>query len=215
MDQQLLFFINRTVTHPALDWLMAVMSSFDFWWPLLVAGGVIGVIFGGFRFRAFLVAMGIAIGITDGLVVDTLKGLVGRPRPNEMLEGVRSLDLQHVSPRFLAVGHPLRQSYSVARIQPPHGNSFPSGHASNNFALATVAALFYRRRGWLVYLPATLVAYSRVYVGSHWPSDVVVSALIGTGIAFLVCAGLEKLWAALGPRWVPALHERHPFLLAA
>lgn len=215
MDQQLLFFINRTATHPALDWLMAVMSSFDFWWPLLVAGGAVGAVFGGFRFRAFLVAMGIAIGITDGLVVGTLKGAVGRPRPNEMLEGVRSLDLQHVNPRFLAVGKPLRESYSAARIQPPHGNSFPSGHASNTFALATVAAIFYRRRGWLAYIPAALVAYSRVYVGSHWPTDVMVSAFIGTGLALLVCAALEKLWRALGPRWAPALHERHPSLLMA
>lgn len=215
MDQQLLFLINRSATHPALDWLMAVMSSFDFWWPLLVVGGILGVVFGGFRFRAFVLAAGIAIGITDGLVVDTIKGMVGRPRPNEMLEGVRSIDLEHVSPRFLAVGKPLRESFSEARIQPAHGNSFPSGHASNNFALATVAALFYRRRGWLVYIPAALVAYSRVYVGSHWPSDVLISALIGAGIGLLVCAALEVLWTSLGSRWVPALHERHPHLLTA
>jgi undecaprenyl-diphosphatase len=215
MDQQLLFLINRSTTHPALDWLMAVMSSFDFWWPLLVVGGIVGVIFGGFRFRAFALAVGLAIGVTDGLVVDTIKGMVGRPRPNEMLEGVRSIDLAHVNPRFLALGRPLRESFSEARIQPPHGNSFPSGHASNNFAIATVAALFYRRRGWLVYLPAALVAYSRVFVGSHWPSDVVLSALLGTGLALLVCAGLEKLWSVLGARWAPRLFDRHPHLLTA
>lgn len=193
---------------------MAVMSSFDFWWPILVVGGVLGAVFGGFRFRAFLVAMGLAVGVTDGLVVDTIKGMVGRPRPNEMLEGVRSLDLEHTSPRLIALSRPLRQSYSEARIQPPSGNSFPSGHASNNFALATVAALFFRR-GWLVYVPAALVAYSRVYVGSHWPSDVVVSCLIGTGIGFVVCAVLEALWRWQGPRRLPGIFGRHPHLLAS
>lgn len=215
MDQQLLFFINRSVTHPALDWLMAVMSSFDFWWPLLVVGGIVGVIFGGFRFRAFVLAAGLAIGVNDGLVVKSLKDLVGRPRPNEVLEGVRSLDLEHVSPRFLALTEPLRVSFSEARIQPAHGNSFPSGHASNTFALATVAALFFRRRGWLVYIPAVLVAYSRVYVGSHWPSDVVISAFLGTGLALLVCAALQSLWTIFGARWMPGLFDRHPHLLTA
>ncbi len=194
---------------------MAVMSSFDFWWPLLVVGGIVGVIFGGFRFRAFVLAAGLAIGLNDGLVVKSLKDMVGRPRPNEMLEGVRSLDLEHVSPRILALGEPLRESFSEARIQPAQGNSFPSGHASNTFALATVAALFYRRRGWLVYIPAVLVAYSRVYVGSHWPSDVVISAFLGTGLALLVCAGLEKLWRVFGARWVPQVFDRHPCLLTA
>jgi undecaprenyl-diphosphatase len=193
---------------------MAVMSSFDFWWPILLVGGIIGAIFGGFRFRVFLLAVGLSIGITDGLVVDTIKKAVGRPRPNEVLEGVRSLDLQHTSPRFLAIGKSLRESYSEARILPPHGNSFPSGHASNNFALATVAAVFFRR-GWLVYLPAALVAYSRMYVGSHWPSDVLVSVFIGSGIGFLVCAALEALWRSRGARWVPRLHDRHPTLFAA
>jgi undecaprenyl-diphosphatase len=214
MDQQLLFLINRSVSHPALDRLMAVMSSFDFWWPLLLVGGILGAIFGGFRFRVFLLAVGLAIGLNDGLVVSSLKKAVGRPRPNDVLEGVRSLDLEYTTPRFLALGQPLRETYSEARILPPHGNSFPSGHTSNTFALATVSALFFRR-GWLVYLPAVLVACSRVYVGSHWPSDVLVSAFIGTGIAFLICAILEALWRGRGARWVPRLHDRHPTLLAA
>jgi undecaprenyl-diphosphatase len=214
MDQQLLFLINRSGTHPALDTLMAVMSSFDFWWPLLVAGGLLGAIFGGFRFRVFLLAVGLTIGLNDGVVVASLKKAVGRPRPNDTLEGVRSIDLARIKPRFLALGKPLRESYSEARIVPPHGNSFPSGHTSNSFALATVTALFFRR-GWLVYLPAALVGYSRVYVGSHWPSDVLISAFIGTGLGLLVCATLEALWRARGARWIPRWHDRHPSLLAS
>jgi undecaprenyl-diphosphatase len=214
MDQQLLFLINHSAAHPALDWLMAVMSSFDFWWPLLLVGAVIGAIRGGFRFRAFLVAVGLAVGINDGLVVASLKKAVGRPRPNDVLEGVRSVDLAHVRPRFLALGRPLRVSYSEARILAPNGRSFPSGHTSNTFALALVATLFFRR-GWLVYGPALLVALSRVYVGSHWPSDVLISAFLGTGIALLVCALLELLWRTAGAQWLPRLHDRHPSLFTS
>ena len=44
MDQQLLFLVNRTWAHPALDRLMAVMSSLDFWWPFLIALGLVAAI---------------------------------------------------------------------------------------------------------------------------------------------------------------------------
>ena len=215
MDQQLLFLINRTWINPVADWVMAGASSFDLWWPFLALLGVLALIFGGFRMRAMLLAIGLAIGLTDALVVDTIKGAVGRPRPGDTLEGVRSIDLAKAKPRFLAIGRPLHENYSVARIQAPHGNSFPSGHAANNFAVAAVCAVFFRRWGWVVFLPATLVAYSRIYVGSHWPLDVVVSCLIGAGIGVLTAVAMEALWRRYGWRVQPQWHERHPSLLTA
>jgi undecaprenyl-diphosphatase len=215
MDQQLLFLINHTWAHPALDRLMAVMSSFDFWWPFLVAAGVVAALFGGFRMRAMLLTAGLAIAMTDAVAVRMLKDAVGRPRPHEVLEGVRTLDLAFARPRFLALAMPLREDYSVARIRPPRGNSFPSAHAANNFAVAAVCAAFFRRWGWLLLLPAGLVAYSRVYVGSHWQLDVVVSSLLGLGIGLLVVAAIEALWRRWGGRCTPAWHAKHPSLLAA
>jgi undecaprenyl-diphosphatase len=215
MDQQLLFLINHTWAHPALDRLMAVMSSFDFWWPFLVAAGVAAALFGGFRMRAMLLTAGLAIAMTDAVAVRMLKDAVGRPRPHEVLEGVRTLDLAFARPRFLALAMPLREDYSVARIRPPRGNSFPSAHAANNFAVAAVCAAFFRRWGWLLLLPAGLVAYSRVYVGSHWPLDVVVSSLLGLGVGLLMVAAIEALWRRWGGRCTPAWHAKHPSLLAA
>lgn len=60
------------------------------------------------------------------------------------------------------------------------GTSFPSDHAAGSFAFAV--ALFYagRRDGWWALLFAAAVALARVYVGLHWPSDVLAGALIGT-----------------------------------
>lgn len=215
MDQQLLFLINDTWARPWLDYGMAVASSFDFWWPILLLGGVAVAIFGGFRGRMFLVAVGLAVGITDAVVVDTLKGVVGRPRPNEVLEGVRVVDLAPTSVRLMALAEPLRVKYSAARIRPPHGNSFPSGHAANNFAVAAVAAVFFRRWGWIALVPAAVVGYSRVYVGSHWPSDVLVSAFLGAAIGVLVAAALEAIWRRCGERWLPEVFRGHPTLFAA
>lgn len=215
MDQQLLFLINHTWAHPSLDRVMAAVSSFDLWWPLLIVLVVVVAVRGGFRARMFLLAAGISVGITDGLVVDTLKSVVGRPRPHEAVEGVRTLDLGPAKPRFLALNQTLKQEYSVARIKPPHGNSFPSGHASNNFTVAVVCAVFYRRWGWLAFLPAALVAYSRIYVGSHWPLDVLVSCFLGSGIGLLTCASLDAIWRRWGTHLAPKVWSRHPEVLRA
>jgi undecaprenyl-diphosphatase len=203
MDQQLLFLVNRTWTSPSMDTFMAVVTDSGFWAPALILAGILLAVFGGFRGRAFLVVMGLVIGVVDGLVVGSLKEAVGRPRPHEVLGGVRTVGLAKASPKFLALGKPLEIGESVAGIHPPSGRSFPSGHAANNFAVATVVALFYRRRGWLMFLPAALVAYSRVYIGSHWPLDVVVSALLGAGVALLVVAACEWLWRTFS-WWLPA-----------
>jgi undecaprenyl-diphosphatase len=213
MDQHLLFLINHRWTAPWLDTPMAAASSWDLWWPFLVVAGLLVAVRGGFHARAFLLVAGLAVGVTDGVVTDTLKDIVGRPRPHETVQGVRTLDLAKATPRFLALGKPLKAEHSVPGILPPKGNSFPSGHASNNFALATVVVLFFPGWGWLAFLPAACVAYSRIYVGSHWPSDVIVSAFLGAGVALLVCATVEMLWRWAGGRWLPRFYLAHPSLL--
>lgn len=213
MDQQLFFLINRTWAHPALDRVMAVASSWDFWWPILVLAGLLVLFFGGFHARAMILAIGISVGVTDGLIVSSLKHIVARPRPHEMLEGARTLDLARAKPRFLAMNKPLRIEYATPGIRQSNGNSFPSGHASNTFAGATVITLFYRRWGCLAFLPAALVAYSRIYVGSHWPTDVSVSCLLGVGIALLSVAAMSALWRKFGGRWLPRVSAAHPELL--
>ena len=200
MDQRLFFLVNRQWTGPGLDRLMAAASSFELWLPVIVALVLLTAWLGRARARLFLLALGLTLAVGDGLIDGPLKHAIHRLRPWQAMAGVRQVDLaRHVRPRFLALFQPLPSSVTTSPLairadDPFPGRSFPSSHVVNNFGAATVLAFFYRRRGAWYFLAAGLVAYSRVYVGAHWPSDVAVSAVLGAGIALCVLAALQ--WAA-------------------
>lgn len=217
MDQKLLFLINREWTGPALDRFMALMSSLPAWMPLLVIAGLATLWRGGFRARAFVLTAGLIVGINDGLVAKTMKRAVDRPRPHQVLDGVRVVDLAKATPRLLAVAKPPKVKLSEAAddLEKIEGRSFPSSHVMNMISAALVAACFYRRYGWLAFGPALLVSYSRVYVGAHWPSDVVTSIFLGLGATLLLLAICEMLWRRQAARFFPQLHAAHPSLFAA
>ena len=220
MDQRLFLELNRHRTHPALDWVMALASNIDFWAPLLIVLVVLVAWLGGSRGRLALACVGLTLAATE-VTVGPLKRVFHRPRPDQVLAGVRKVDLdRHARPRLLALGQPLEVRFSPAPTPPgaptvntPRANrSFPSGHVTDNFAVGTVLALLFRRRGWW-YLPvAALVGVSRVYTGAHWPSDVLLSALLGAGWALCVAATLELAWAQVGPRWAPGVWRAWPKL---
>jgi undecaprenyl-diphosphatase len=78
-------------------------------------------------------------------------------------------------------------------VRLPETHSFPSGHATVSFACATVLALAVPRLSLPLYLLAALISFSRVYVGVHYPFDVLAGALLGYGLA----RALRMLAAAL------------------
>ena len=179
---------------------MAAASSFDLWWPFLALAAILTAWRGGTRARWMLVTLAMLLVVGDAVVDNSLKHAVHRLRPWQAEAGVRQVDLaRHVRPRLLALFEPMAVSVTtgpmaVTANNPHPGRSFPSSHVVNNFCAATVLALFYRRRGWLAFLPASVVAYSRVYVGAHWPSDVLISMFLAVGLAIAGTAGVR--WAA-------------------
>ncbi len=129
----------------------------------IVIGAVLAIVW---RRPWFFVALVTATLAADGLSY-LLRQWIGRDRP----------PLVYAEPRPL--------------VSVPHSGAFPSGHAASAFAAATVIAWASRRLAVPAYLLATLVAWSRVYVGVHWPLDVIGGAALGT----LVAIALLKLSA--------------------
>ncbi len=215
MDQKLLFLINHTWTCRALDYLMALMSNFDAWTPPLIVLLAVVLWRGGFRARAFVVTAALIVGVNDGVISNTLKRLVDRPRPHQALDDVRMVELAKARPRLRALGKPLIIRFSKPSGKDVEGRSFPSSHTINTITVALVATCFYRRFGWLAFIPAWLVGWSRIYTGSHWPTDVATSILIGLGSTLLLLCGLEWLWRTAGGRFLPAIQREHPSLLTA
>jgi undecaprenyl-diphosphatase len=84
--------------------------------------------------------------------------------------------------------------------------SFPSDHAAASVAIAVVVVLAHRRIGLLVLALAALVCVARVYVGAHYPGDVLGGAAIGTAVAFLLWMPLRILmtWIARAVDWTIA-----------
>jgi undecaprenyl-diphosphatase len=72
-----------------------------------------------------------------------------------------------------------------------HSSSFPAGHAATAFAGATVLVYVVPRLAWLLYLIAAVIGFSRVYVGVHYPTDVLGGAAIGVVVGAVVVLGLR------------------------
>jgi undecaprenyl-diphosphatase len=75
----------------------------------------------------------------------------------------------------------------------PHSHSFPSGHATTSFACATVLGVLVPRFRIAFFVLAATVAWSRVYVGVHYPLDVLAGALLGAAIGYGLIRGLQRL----------------------
>lgn len=212
MDQHILFLLNHKWTHPVLDRMLAILSCMDFWFPIMGLGAVVLVVRYGVRGAACLCVCALAILGNEELISQPLKTWSARARPHQAQEGVRRVDLAAASPRILAGLLPLQISHSG----PPNPaetarRSFPSSHTLNATTLGIMFALLFRSRGWLL-LPL-LMAWSRVYTGAHWPTDVLASLCIGAIFNGLLLAAAEWLWrnkiARLRPGWI----QQYPALI--
>lgn len=87
---------------------------------------------------------------------------------------------------------PLRYAHPDALVAVPGDSSFPSGHTSTSFACATVLSFFVPRAAPAFYLLALAIGFSRIYVGVHWPLDVLGGAVLGLAVGLAVTALLRR-----------------------
>jgi membrane-associated phospholipid phosphatase len=212
MDQAIFHLINERWTHPALDLFMAAISDVEIWKPLLIVLGLFLLLFMGFKWRAFIICLALALVLARYCLVSTLMTAGVRRRPKQA-QKVRMVQLERARPHFLTLFKKPTIRYSDESDRTKSGPSFPSGHVMDNVIIATMCALFFRRWGWLYFILAAAIAYSRIYLGAHWPSDVFGTAFLAAGVALLVAALVEFTWKRMAPRWAPELLARHPRLI--
>jgi undecaprenyl-diphosphatase len=212
MDQSIFHFINQQWTSPALDLFMAALSDSKIWEPLFIAIGVSALLFGGFKGRAFVICVALSLLIATQ-VTGLLKSVVDRHRPKHV-ESVRMVQLQRTRPAFLTLFKTPTIRFSDSSDRNRSGPSFPSGHVTTNTVIAVFCTLFYRRYGWLYWFVAAAVGYSRIYLGAHWPSDVIAAFFLVVGEALLLLSLFELIWRSAGRKWMPQDFARHPSLIA-
>lgn len=156
---------------PILEWIQANMrSSFlDFIMPLITVLGDAGIFWMICAAVLFItkkhrkIGLGMAFAMMMGLLVCNiiLKPTVGRPRPYDFQWEVFGKQIQLL-------------------IETQHDFSFPSGHTIASFEACTVLMLGNKKLGIPATILAILIAFSRMYLYVHYPTDVIASVILGT-----------------------------------
>ncbi|MGE0632914.1 MAG: phosphatase PAP2 family protein [Pseudobdellovibrionaceae bacterium] len=164
LDSQIYYLINTTWSNSLLDQVMPTLTDLHKVFIVQVVVFPALLIFWCYkekkRFAPYLIGLVIAYSFTDAFNHYILKASIQRMRP------------------------PFAEQTYNLRTSPHYGYSFPSNHASNIFAAATYLSFLYPPARIYLLGFATIIAYSRVYVGVHYPFDVLVGALVGILMAF-------------------------------
>ena len=193
LDNQILLFFNGYHTD-FLDNLMALLTGRWIWIPLYVV--LIDILFKklGPKYAALtLVAVIIAITLTDQVCAHVIRPYIARLRPCNPENPIFS---------FITL---------VNGIQ-PGGYSWPSCHAANTFALATLLSCVMRSRTFtaMIFTWAIVVSITRLYCGVHYPTDILCGAAFGSVFGYISLLCVSRIYTAI-PRLYMAI--RRPDML--
>lgn len=176
IDVSVFRFFNETISNSLFDRFFPFITEVKHWHIAYII--VLGIVFvkGGRAGKIISISSLLLITASDQISSQLIKNFVGRIRPCNALENVNIL-----------AG--CTGSYS-----------FPSSHAVNNFTIAVFYSYFFPKYKGVLFTVASLVAFSRVYCGVHYPSDILGGAIIGSAIGYIfafIIASADKKYGFL------------------
>lgn len=160
-DLAIFYLFNHTISTGFLDKFFSIITDVNKWYIAYLI--LLGIAFfkGGLRGKIAVLGLIILITVTDQTGYRLLKEFFERIRPCNAL------------------------SDAITPIGCAGGFSFPSNHALNNFAAAVFLLRLFPQYKWIFLITATLISISRIYLGVHYPSDVLGGAILGVGFGYL------------------------------
>ena len=159
-DAAVMEFIQTHFHNPVTDAVFPVLTTLGEAGLIWIAAALVLLCFKKTRMTGTLVLVTMLLTFVSGELI--LKNIVCRPRPCAAFPDFPML---------------------IAR---PYSYSFPSGHSASSFAAAVMLTLQQKKWGWAALVLAALIAFSRVFLFVHYPTDVLAGALLGTLFAFAV-----------------------------
>ena len=162
VDKKIFTFFNSSIANPVFDIFFPIITNQDIWIIPILLGIIILSIKGGTKGRIASIVLIIGVILADYSSAQIIKPYFQRLRPShDILDQIRLL-------------------------VPKGGRyGFVSSHAANMYVSATILGYFYSKQKRLFFTIASLVAFSRVYVGVHYPADIVFGGLLGYGLGWI------------------------------
>jgi undecaprenyl-diphosphatase len=177
LDLSILYFFNVTLSVPWLDSVMIYLTNLQHWMPVYILAFTFVIYKFKWKGVMMVVACLLLVGVADFITNKFIKEVIARPRPCSLIKDPSGL-------------------YSWVRTPdgPRLGFSFPSSHAVNNFAGVVFFILLFPKKRKLLWLfvPATIVSITRIYLSLHYPSDILGGMIIGAIFGWIFALIYQK-----------------------